>query len=289
MAEVAGAQAGVIATRQLRAIGLSKAGIARRLAKGDLHALHRGVYAVGHTALTRRSTEWAAVLACGPDAVLSHRTAAALWGLAKPGKAIEVTTPRSGRQGHRGITIHRSRRLDPVDRTTLNGLPVTSLHRTLVDLADILTQPKLAKAIHEAEIQRAFDLKRLEEAIARVPGRKGRHRLRRACAVYEPPPFTRNRAEELLHELLAEHALPAPQANAARAGYELDLFWPQARLNVEFDGWQTHDTTRAFFADRRRDRALRRAGIEPVRVTWRDLTTGRAELVADLRAFLARR
>lgn len=247
--------------------------------------MHRGVYAVGHAAVTRRGFEWAAVLACGPDAALSHTTAAALWCVAKSANVIEVTTPRKLRPRD-GIVVHRTRRLDPADRATIDGIPVTSLHRTLVDLADILTQPQLAKVIHESEVQRLFDLKQLDQAQSRVPGRKGCHRLRRACEQYRPPPITRSEAEILFHELLEETTIRPPQANASRAGYELDCFWPQANLNVEVDGAAAHKTTAAFYADRRRDRALRREGITVIRVTWRDLATGRAELERDLKKIL---
>ena len=278
----------MISSRQLLGLGLTHNGIARRVQKGLLHPLHRAVYAVGHSALSRRAHEWAAVLACGPDAALSHNTAGSLWDLVKPSRIIHVTTPRS-REGHAGLAIHRTRRLDPIDRATIDGLPVTSLHRTLVDLADSLTQPNLEKAIHEAEVQRLFDLKQLEQAQSRVPGRKGRHRLRRACEVYRPPPFTRSEAEVMFHAFLTERGLPAPQANATRAGYELDCWWPEQRLDVEIDGATTHQTTKAFHADRRRDRELGREGIQVVRVTWKDLTTGRAELERDLSEILARR
>jgi very-short-patch-repair endonuclease len=285
IAEVAGRQAGVVSVEQLHRIGLSKAAIAWRVRKGLLHPLHRGVYAVGHTALTRRGWEWAAFLACGAEAVLSHTTAGALWGLMRPEAAIEVTVPRKLRP-RVDILIHRTRRLEPADRTTIDDLPVTSLHRTLVDLAEALPEPRLAKAIHESEVQRLFDLTTLLDAQGRVPGRKGRHRLSRVCADYGPPPVSRSQAEALFHDLLHEARLPSPEANASRCGYELDCFWPEANLNVEVDGGATHGTTKAFHADRRRDRALRREGIAVVRITWKDLTTGRSELERDLREIL---
>ena len=288
VAEIAGRQAGVIAVEQLHGIGLGKTRISRRARKGALHRLHRGVYAVGHTALSRRGREWAAVLACGPDAVLSHETAAALWGLTKPQQPVAVTTPR--KLGPRaGIVVHRTRTMAPIDRTTIDGIPVTSLHRTLVDLAEVLSEPKLAQAIHEAEVLRLFDLARLLDAQRRVPGRKGRHRLARVCRDYAPPPVTRSDAELLLHELLAEADIRPPEANATRHGYELDCFWPDASLNVEVDGAATHRTTKAFYADRRRDRELRRAGIAVIRVTWKDVTTRRTELLCDLQEILGRR
>ena len=243
---------------------------------------------MGHGAVGRRGLEWAAVLAYAPDAVLSHTTAGALWGVTKPETAIEVTTPRKLRP-RAGLVAHRTRRLDPADRTTIDGIPVTSLHRTLVDLADLLSESRLAQAIHEAEVARLFDLKQLEAALSRVPGRKGRHRLRRACEQYRAPPVTRSDAEVLFHAFLAETGIRAPQANATRGGYELDCFWPKANVNIEVDGAATHRTTAAFYADRRRDRALQREGVTVIRVTWADLTTGRTELEHDLKEILSRR
>lgn len=193
------------------------------------------------------------------------------------------------RRPRTGIVVHRTRGLDRVDRTTIDGIGVTSLHRTLVDLAEVLTDRSLARAVHEAEVRRLFDLRQLADAQARVPGRRGRHRLRRICSDYAPPPVTRSEAERLFQELLAEAGLPQPRTNATRAGYELDCFWPAERLNVEVDGAAAHDTTKGFHADRRRDRALQREGIKVVRVTAKDLATGRAELVGDLREILRRR
>ena len=254
IARMAGRQAGVISAAQLKAAGLTKDGIHRRVRKGLLHPLHRAVYAVGHATLTRRGEEWAAVLACGPDAVLSHNTAGALWGLVGRQRAVEVTTPRT-REGHQGLTIHRTRHLEADDRAKADGLPVTSIHRTLVDLADTLTQQNLEKAIHEAEIKRAFDLRQLEQAQTRVPGRKGRHRLRRACAAYRPPPVTRSAAEALFREFLEATGLPPPESNATRAGYELDCWWPDQGLNVEVDGAATHQTCLLYTSPSPRDRS----------------------------------
>ena len=138
---------------QLHLAGLTKQAIARRVRKGFLHPLHRGVYALGHMALTRRSWEWAAVLAYGADAVLSHTTAGALWDLTVPEKAIEVSTRRALHR-RRGIVVHRTRALARADRAIVDGVPVTSLHRTLVDLAEVLPEGRLAKAVHEAEVRR---------------------------------------------------------------------------------------------------------------------------------------
>jgi very-short-patch-repair endonuclease len=272
---------------QLRESGLSKQAIQKRAQAGRLVRLYRGVYAVGHDALTPRGRDLAAVLGCGPDAVSSHRAAGALWGIIRPAPKYEVTVPRS-RTGPPGVVVHRSRRLDPEDRDVVDAVPVTSVARTLVDLAEVLTERRLADAVHEAEVQRLFDLPMVQLAQARVPGRRGRHRLARVVASHgDGPPFTRSEAERRFLELCNRHHLPEPRTNASEHGYEVDFFWPDRNLAVEMDGAAAHHTRRAFHRDRRRDRALAAKGVQVVRVTWRDLSDG-AELAADLAAILRR-
>jgi very-short-patch-repair endonuclease len=254
---------------------------------GWLVRLHKGVYAVGHTALTHRSHLIAAVYACGPKALASHRAAGELWGILPGGQPIEVTTPRS-RTKHGGILVHRSRHIAPEDRATIDAIPVTSLARTLVDLADVVPEKRLADAVHEAEVKRLFDLREIERVLDSLPGRKGRHKLRRVLAAYnDVQPFTRNRAERLVLNMCAKHGLPTPQVNNSIAGYEVDFLWPEANLALEFDGAATHLTRRAFQADRARDRALAAQGIHVVRATWRDLREGEAALAHEVRAIIA--
>ena len=167
------------------------------------------------------------------------------------------------------------------------AVPITSVARTLVDLADVLTEERLAKAVHQAEILRVFDLRAIEEALARVPGRSGRHRLARVLAAYQPEPhFLRSEAERRLKRLCEAHALPQPQFNVWVAGCEVDVYWPEARFALEVDGAATHHTRHAFHADRRRDRALAAEGIQVVRVTWPDLNGG---LMEQVEAILRRR
>ncbi len=288
-AALAAGQHGVVSGAQLIALGLSQQAIQRRCAAGWLHRLHRGVYAIGHVALTPRSREIAAVLAHGPEAVLSHRSAARLWGLARHAPALEVTAPRS-RAPRDGITLHRSRHVDPSDRASLDAIPVTALARTLVDLADVLSERQLADAVHEAEVRRLFDLPALEQALARVPGRAGRHRLWRVLALHDvAPAITRSEAEARLLDLCLLHGLPTPRANATIGGYEVDFLWPQTGLVVEVDGAAAHYTRRAFHADRQRDRDLATLGIQVVRVTWRDLVDDPVRLAGQLATVLARR
>lgn len=251
---------------------------------GWLVPQYDGVYAVGHTALTRHSHLLAAVYACGPAALASHRSAGALWGLLRLPQRIEVTAPR-GCKPKKGVTVHRSRHIHEEDRALIDAIPVTSLARTLVDLADVLPEKRLASAVHEAEVLRLFDLKEVERVLARLPGRKGRHKLNRVLAAYrDVQPFTRSRAERLVLEICNEHGLPKPRVNTWIGSYEVDFHWPEANLVLEFDGGAVHRTTRAFYEDRRRDRSLAARGIHVVRATGRDEARALGE---ELKAILA--
>jgi very-short-patch-repair endonuclease len=282
---LAGRQHGVVSLAQLRELGIARHAVDRRLQAGRWYQLHRGVYAVGHEALTWRSHLIAAVHACGSTAVASHRAAGALHGLLSS-QRIEVSAPR-GCKPKPGIAIHRPRPIRAEDRTDVDEIPVTTVARTLVDLADVLDDERLAKAVHQAEILRTFDLQSLEAAERRAGKRKGRHRLARVLAAYQPEPhFLRSEAERELKRLCESHSLPQPQFNAWVEGHEVDAYWPEAKLALEVDGAATHRTGWAFREDRRRDRALAREGVQVVRATWRDLHDGLAD---ELKEILARR
>ena len=185
---------------------------------------------------------------------------------------------------HRGVYA-----VGPTDRARVHGIPTTSVARTLVDVADVLTERRLADAVNEAEVRRLFDLTSVEAALARLPGRRGSRRLRRVPANYTPEPrFTRSQAERLLVCLCAQHGLPRPSTCVFIGGHEIDAYWSDARLAIEFDGEAVRRTTRAFHDDRRRDRQLAKLGIQVVRVTWRDLREA-ADLAAELKAIRSER
>jgi very-short-patch-repair endonuclease len=271
----------VVSLAQLRELGLTRHQIEGRVAARRLRPLHRGVYAVGHEALTWRARLLAAVCACGPGALASHRAAGAIHGLISFSR-IEVTVAH-GARARRGIAVHRSRHIAAEDRTVVDGIPTTSVARTLVDLADVLNERQLTRAVRQAELLKVFDLRAIEAALARVPGRKGRHRLRRVLVAYHPEPhLLRSRAERKLKRLCERHHLPQPQFNASVAGCEVDVYWPEAKLALEFDGAETHYTRHAFHQDRRRDRALAVEGIQTLRVTWPDLDQGLAQQLREI-------
>ena len=282
MAELASRQHGVVSGAQLTELGFGRQAIARRLQGRRLRRLHPGVYAVGHWSLTPESRDLAAVFACGPGALLSHRAAGRRHRLLRDGR-IEVTA-RRGLKPKPGVVVHTTRFVHAEDAVLVDGIPTTSIARTLIDLADVLNDRSLAAAVNEAEVRRVFDLKAVQRTLDRLPGRRGRARLLRVLAAYaEPLPYSTSEAERRFLELCAGHDLPRPQ-RVTVAGYELDFYWPDARLAVEVDGRAFHRTRRAFHEDRRRDRRLAAEGIQVARIPWLDLTRSAAALAAELRA-----
>jgi very-short-patch-repair endonuclease len=185
-------------------------------------------------------------------------------------------------------TVHTTRRLTAEDRDVVDAIPVTSVARTLVDLGETLTDPLLARAVHEAEVRRVFDLRAVEAALGRVAGRRGRHRLLRVLAAYRREDHElESQAEGRFRALCQRHCLPDPRPQLIE-GYRVDFYWPCARLAVEVDGAAFHHTRRAFHADRARERALAALGMQVLRVTWPDLDRGQ-ELAGELHRALAAR
>jgi very-short-patch-repair endonuclease len=289
LAALASRQYGVVSRAQLVELGFTSDAIRRRVQVDRLRRLHPGVYAVGHWALTSASRDLAAVLACGPEALLSHRAAARRLQLLRGSVTrIDVTAQR-GCKPKPGVAVHRTRLIHPDDKSTVDGIPVTSVARTLVDLADVLSERLLAAAVNEAEVLQRFDLTAIEQTQHRLPGRHGRARLERVLAAYtDPQGYNTNEAERLFLRLCSDHGLPRPQRIAV-GGYELDFYWSDASLAVEIDGGAFHRTRRAFHEDRRRDRRLATLGIQVARVTWRDLTLEPLELAAELKAMRGQR
>lgn len=278
-----------MSTAQLHGLGLTRGAIALRVRNGRLHRVHRGVYAVGHARLAPRGRLWAAVLACGGvcAAVLSHRTAAACWDLLpSPAGRIEVTTLRES-ASTAAIHVHRSHTLDPLDDIVHehDGLPVTTVTRTLVDLAGILTPHRLQRVCHRAEVLRRLDAAELLARLDRLPGRPSRS-LRAALATLAvaEPDITRSELEERFLALVARAGLPPPKVNAMVGGYEVDFLWADARLIAETDGAASHLIPTAFERDRRRDAMLLVEGFRVVRFTWRQVTRERRVVTRTLRA-----
>ena len=282
IAVLAARQHGVVARRQLVTLGVGSRAIDHRLQCGRLHLLHRGVYAVGHRVITQRGRWMAAVLASGSGAVLSHRSAAALWGMRPTSRAsVEVTTPR---RLHARPGLHPHRAVLPPDEMTVHdGIPASTPARTLLDLAAVIPGQALERALDEAEILRLTGPQTL---LDRYPGRRGAAGLRLLLLTSRNPTPARTKLEDGLLTFVDEHRLPRPETNTIVDVYEVDAVWRDARLIVELDGFATHGTRRAFERDRERDRRLTAAGWRVIRLTWRQLAGGDA-LARELRELLA--
>lgn len=286
LAALAGCQHGVVSHRQLIELGFGRAAIQRRVRAGRLHPLHRGVYAVGHTHVTVRGRWIAALLAIGPGAVLSHRSAAAILDLqASVGNRVDVTAPGRGRRPRSGIARHQVRELVSEDVTRRDGLPVTSVARTLLDLGDTLHPAQLARTFERADQLRILDFDAMERVLARGVGRRGVPTLAKLTAGERAPPAdTRSALEQRFVELCRDGGLPAPALNVLVAGYAVDAVWLSDRLVVELDGYTYHRSRRTFEADRVRDAALQLAGFKVLRVTHRRLEAEPGNVLEMLRS-----
>jgi hypothetical protein len=289
--ELAERQHGVVSTAQLHAAGVAQGAVEWRVRHGRLHRIHRGVYAVGHSRLTQRTRMWAAVLACGgvDAALLSHRTAAAVWDLSPmPSGKVDVTTLRRSASTAK-LRVHEAYTLHPLDDAVRqpDGIPVTNVARTLVDLASVLGAHQLQRVCHRAETLRRLDAARVERLLASHRSRGARN-LRAALATLAAavPDIPRSELEERLLTIVAAAGLPRPELNAVVAGHEVDFLWDRQRLVVETDGAVTHLTPTAFEEDRRRDAALQVAGLRVVRFTWRQINHEARRVVEIVRALL---
>lgn len=290
---MAARQHGVIARRQLIELGVGTGAIKWRLAHGRLHSVSRGVYAVGHRALSREGRWVAAVLCAGPGAVLSHRSAAAHWGIRPTARvAVEVSVP-AWRRPRVGLEIHQAA-LPPDEVTELRGISVTTVPRTLFDLAAVLgSRRDLRRALNEAEVLRLRDRLSLADLLARYPRRGGAATVRALLGEWSlGETATRSALEERFLDFVQQAGLPPPELNALVAvdkrRVEADFVWRRERLVVELDGHAAHGTRRSFENDRERDRLLQAAGWAVVRITWRQLHEAGAAVARDLTALLCR-
>jgi very-short-patch-repair endonuclease len=233
----------------------------------------------------------AAVLASGPGAVLSHRSAAALWGIrSNASSSIEVTVPR--RSDFRGRIRRHSASLPADEMTIYEGIPVTTVPRTIFDLATVSSEQGVEAALRESEYLQLYDRLSLPHLLERYPGHRG-NRVIRTCLTRraETPGRIRSRLEERFLPFLRRHRLPAPRLNAwIEAGgrsFQVDCLWADWKQVVELDGYQGHGTRIAFREDRARDRALQVAGYSVTRIAWNQLDDEPAAIAADLRTLLA--
>jgi very-short-patch-repair endonuclease len=279
VSELAERQAGVVSRAQVLALGVGDDAITAWLRNGRLRRVRTGVYAPGHRALPADGELWAAVLAT--DGVVSHRSAAAKLDLLLPPSTIHVTVP-THRRHTGGLRVHRAP-LAPDEVIDVDGLRVTSVLRTLVDLASGTPARLYERALNQAWIVHRFrDLAALEAAAA---GRRGARMVRRA--IEDGSAGTDSELEERLVALVRRAGLPRPEHQVHVGVHRVDFLWRAQRLIVEVDGMATHLTPRAFQADRTRDRELRRLGYRVERFTWRDVTRDAPATAQTLRAILA--
>lgn len=284
MGDLAARHHGVLSRRLLIAHGVTPATIDLRVRQRRLVMLHRGVYALGHAQLRREGRWLAAVEAYGADSALSHRTAAAHWGIDDaPVLPAHVTIARrSGVATKRGTVVHR-RPLEADEVVIRDGIPTTTVARTLLDVAAELRGRRLELVVRNASRTRRFDLARLELLLDRHPRAPGAGELRRLTArlAGRGTDDLRSGLEVAFAQLCDEHGLPRPRINAIILGHRVDFSWPGTTLVVETDGFTFHSMPTAFAADRDRDQQLTLAGYTVVRLTY-DQVVGAPEETARL-------
>lgn len=255
VAAVAAGQHGVISIAQLMELGLSRHAVASWVLRGWLHRVHEGVYAVGHPSLTPKGVLMAAQLAYEPEGVLAFRSALVIWDYRHSAAAFpDVIVPRS-REKREGIRIHRPRNLEPQDVTTHDGFRVTTLNRTIFDMAGELSFQRLEDLWDQAERRGELDVQRLIELCGK--GKKGSKKLRRLIAAATTPEPDRSAFERLF--------------NVAIEGEDVDAYWERTNTIVELDSWEFHKTRRAFERDRAKWAKLTAAGYNVIPMTWRQM------------------
>jgi Transcriptional regulator, AbiEi antitoxin len=288
IAAVAGTQYGVVSTAQLFDLGYSRATISRQIEAGRLHPIHRNAYAVGHAAISQHGQCFAAVLSCGEGALLSHRSAAWLWGLTKRFTIPIEVTAASPRRTREAIRAHSAEALVSDDHACSEGVPVTAIPRTLLDFAAVDLY-YLDVALDNAHRLGLLDLIAVDQLIKRSRGFRGVARLREALEIHRPSVFTRSGLERRFLDLIRRGGLPEPSMNCFVEGCELDVYWPNEQFAVELDTYDYHGSPRAFEADRVRQEGLKLAGIEIVRITGTRLKREPATVIKRLKRLLAQR
>jgi predicted transcriptional regulator of viral defense system len=287
VARRAAEQFGVLSLDDLRGCGLARDGVSVRVRNGHLHPIHRGVYAVGHANVSLEGRFLAAVKACGPSAVLSHFSAAALWGLlAWDDRRPEVTVFGTATRVHPGLRVHRTRRLDRQDVGRHERIPVTSPARTLLDLASALEYRPLRRAVRQAQSLGRVNLVELAEVLTRLGARRGVRKLARIIATGSAP--TRSELEDVVLDLILRGGLAHPCVNAPLilAGRRVipDFRWPEEHLIVEADGAAWHDGKLAREDDAERQALCEAHGERVLRVTWEQAIARPSQTVSRIRA-----
>lgn len=264
---LAAEQHGVVTRRQLLDLGLSARAIQHRIDKGRLHPVDRGVYAVGRPELSRRGLWMAAVLGCGSRAALSYGSAAALWGVGRERRdLVEVSAGSYGVRQRPCVHIYRRSNLRAAEIVVRDGIPVTSVVRTLIDVAGRLDRAVLERAVNEADRLGLIDPEALLDALALHPGKRGVRPLRELVGE-RTFRLTDSELERRFLRLVLEAGLPTPLTQQRLNGFKVDFLWPDLKLVVETDGLRYHRTASQQAKDHRRDQAHLAAGYTPLRFT----------------------
>jgi hypothetical protein len=279
LAELAGRSHGVVTREELVEAGITRAELKSRIFAGGLIPVHRGVFRVGHCAPSLEARYLAAVRACGYHSLLAGKAAAYLYGLLKGSPSLPEVLTSSQRQP-RGVITHRCRRTEITDRTTWRGIPVTTVPRTLVDLAGALEESALARAVHEADVRLHVTPEHTETILARRHNWPGARSLRRV--LWGEIPVSLSKLESLFLSRLKKATLPQPEVNRRIDGRYVDCRWPQHHLTVELDSYRYHHTRHAWEQDRQREREARARGDEFRRYTWHDVAQEPEPMLADL-------
>ncbi len=265
---VAARQYGHITRAQLLELGLGTRGISNRIQSGKLVVVHAGVYAIGYPRPEAIARAAAAVLACGDCALLSHESAAALWGIRERWpQRPEVTAPNDRRRP--GIRTHRGTTLTGRDIRRHQGIRVTSPARTALEIAPRLSDAQLARAVNDGRLHAGLRISQLKELLERIPHHRGARTLRAVVETGQAP--TRSGFEDAFLAFCTSFGLPTPCMNTRVAGYEVDALFAHQRVIVELDGYEFHQDRRSFTGDRERDATMLAAGYATVRITWERL------------------
>jgi hypothetical protein len=288
LTDLAESQYGVVSYRQLRDLGFSKGHVYRAHEADRLRRVHRGVYAVGHSALSPHGRCRAALLAFNDNAVLSHRSAAWLWGLVSACRE-EIDVTFAGKGWRKGIRVHRVMAIRDGDIETLERLRVTSLARTLFDIAASEPRRELERAVDRAKRRGLLDLYAIDQMLARRARVPGAAQLKRVLVLYRRPVFDRARSELLFLQALEDAGERLPALNTWVDKWEIDAYWEAERFAVEVDGWEAHGSREAFESDRLRQEEMKLAGIDSIRISARRIESEPKRVAERIRALLAQR
>jgi len=283
LAELGRRSHGVVNRQEILRAGISRNELQRRMAIGGLIRVHRGVFRVGHQAPSLEARYMAAVKACGDGSLLAGRSAAHLYGLIKGSPSLPVVLASTERR-IKGVLTHRRRVIEPRDATTWRGIPITTVPRTLVDLAAVLPEPALARAVHEAGVRHRVTPNSVEAVLGRRHNWPGARKLRRV--LWGDVPVSLSKLESAFIAGVRDSGLPLPETNVPAGGHRVDCRWPDQRLTVELDSYRYHHTRYAWEQDRQREREARARGDEFRRYTWEDVTKAPGPMLADLQSLL---